>query len=122
MHGIVAPPCATAIEQPQAPVGIAFAMAKPPAQEAVATGHPIYGRNRIGERFSDAGRQLRRNEFVRVDAKHPVIARLVDRELLLAPEPEPLLFEHAYIEAACNLQRAIGAAGIDDHDLVAKSE
>ena len=93
-------------------------MRKPAPEEAVAARHAIYRRHGRGERLRDARRELGRDALVGVEAKHPVVLCLVDRELLLAPEAEPLLLHDARAVAPGDLERAVAGIRIDDQDLV----
>src|SRR5918996_937023 len=49
---------------------------------------------------------LGRDALVGVEAQHPVVARLLDRELLLPPEAQPLLLHHARALSRRELWRA----------------
>src|SRR5207302_10243768 len=113
-----APARAQPVEEPRAPVGIAFAVRKPAPEEAVAARHAIYRGHGRGERLRDARRELGRDALVGVEAKHPVVLCLVDRELLLAPEAEPLLLHDARVVAPGDVERAVAGIRIDDQDVV----
>jgi hypothetical protein len=66
--------------------------------------------------------ELGRDALVGVEAQHPVVARLLDRELLLAAEAEPFLLHHARALARRELGGGVGRRRVDDHDLVDKRE
>ncbi len=122
VHQVVAPARVLAVEEARAPVGIALAVRQPAPEEAVAARHAVDGRNRRGESRADARRELGRDALVGVDAQHPVVLRLLDRELLLAAEAEPFLLHHARAAVARDLDRAVAARRIDEHDLVGERE
>ena len=119
---VVAPFRRTSIEQTQAPVGIAFPVAKPPAKESIAPRHPVGLRYRIGHGLFDAGGQRRRNAFVGIDAQHPVMGGLVNGKLLLAAEAQPLLLNQTCTGSAHDLASLVRTAGVDNDDLIAKSD
>src|SRR5512134_2988639 len=122
VHEVVAPARAQAVEKARAPVGVALAVGEPAAEEAVAPSHAVHRRRRRGERALDRLRELGRDALVGVEAQHPVVARLLDRELLLAAEAEPFLLHYARALALRELRSAIARRRIDDHDLVDERE
>ena len=67
------------------------------------------------------GLQFRRDPFVGIETEHPVVARLLDGELLLRPEAQPVLLNDPGTMALGQCLRAVAAAGIDDDDLVGEA-
>src|SRR3546814_8010955 len=112
----IAPESAAAtVEQPQYPVRIGGAVAQEAAvvlgqaREAIArcareTGG-AFGFDRLAQAFVDA--------FVRVQAQHPVMPALFDRELLLAAEAVDRPLQLACAQAFAQLASAGEGARID---------
>src|SRR5688572_6376657 len=122
VHQVVAPACIHAVEEARAPVGIALAVREPAAEETVAPRHAVHRRDRRGERGLDGLGEIGRDVLVGVQAQHPVMARLLDRELLLHAEAEPFLLHHARASALGDLDGAVGRPRVDDYDLVDEGE
>ena len=73
-----------AVEEPHVPVGIALAVREPAAEEAVAAGHRVDGAARARRSSATiAARSCVAHPLVGVEAQHPVVRGLRDRELLL---------------------------------------
>ena len=95
-------------------------MREPAAEEAVAArdgvgggagGGPAANSARIAAASSGV------DPLVRVQAQHPVVARLPDREVLLRPEALPRVHDDARAEARGDRCGIIAAARIDDDRL-----
>ena len=114
VHQVVAPARVHAVEEARAPVGVALAVREPAAEEAVAPRHAVHRRDRRGERRLDRLRELGRDALVGVEAQHPVVARLLDRELLLAAEAEPFLLHHARALA----RRELGVPSVEPESTI----
>src|SRR5438445_4864353 len=106
----------TTIEQAQIPIGITFAMAQPPPEEAVAACHHIGAVLGAHQRRSNRRRKLCRHALVSVQTQYPVMRCLPDGEIFLCSETKPRLLDHSSAAAASNFYGIIVAAGID-HDL-----
>src|SRR3546814_10097856 len=73
-----------------------------------------FGFDRLAQAFVDT--------FVRVQAQHPVMLALFDRESLLAAEAVERPLQHACAQAFAQLASAVDGARIDHHDFVAERE
>ncbi len=90
VHRVLAPPRAPAIEQARVPVGIAFAVPQPAAEEAIAARHRECrdGGRGCAQRGLDLPGELRRKALVRVETEHPVVTRLLPTaKFFCAPNP-----------------------------------
>jgi len=125
MHRVVGPARLPAVEQAQAPVGIALAMLEVAPHEAVAAGE-LVGRKsrrwRDGECRSNALLQALTHALIAIHAKHPVVAGLRNRKLLHRAEAPPFRRDHLGAELPGQGLRAVGTTGIDHHDFVAKRQ
>src|SRR5476649_1842222 len=108
------------MEEAHGPVGIALAVAEPAAEEAVAARHAVGAIAAARERLSDRPREALAHALVRVEAKHPVVARDRDSVLLLPPEAELLLRLDARAMAQGDCHRVVVAARVDNENLVRK--
>src|SRR6185295_9560351 len=99
-----------------------LAVREPAAEEAVTARHAVHRRARRGELALDRGGELRGYAFVGVEAQHPVVLGLLDRELLLAAEAEPLPMHHARTFALRELARAVGRSRVDHDDFIDESK
>ena len=119
-----APAAAAPVEQAQHAVRVGVAMAQDAPEiirqacEAIATGTGEAGRaHRL-----DRGAQLRADPLVRVQAQHPVMAGLLDGELLLAAEAVERPLQHPGAGRLAQPGGIIVGARIDHHDLVAERQ
>ncbi len=102
-----------------------------PRPQGDRTGAPVKGERapqlpagdgrRRGDQLRQRFAQFSVEPFVGVDAEHPRLARLIERELLLRGVAEPGLADEPDRQALAretldDRQRAVGRAGIDDHD------
>jgi len=118
MHDIFRPMSAAAMKEAQVPVRIAFAMAQIAAEKKVAAGKALNLKGRLGESGGDALLQFRGHPLVGVEAEHPIVFCLGNREALLRAEAEPRLLDDPGAKATSDRQRSILTARIDDHDFV----
>ena len=70
----------------------------------------------------DARRELGRDALVGIDAQHPVVLCLIDRELLLPAETEPFLLHDARAVARRDLVRRVARGGVDHQDFIGEAE
>jgi hypothetical protein len=117
VHIVVRPARRAAMEEPQRPVRIAFAVGEPRAEEAIAPCHAVRPVAPCRERFANRKRQALGHALVSVEAQDPVVARDRDGVLLLPAEAEPFAGLEAPAMAPDDLRRAVGAARIDHEDL-----
>src|SRR6185437_1933589 len=119
VHRVGAPARAPPVEASHDAIRIALAVREPAAEEAVAPGDLVGGASRLAAREDRVERasKLRRHALVRVEAKHPVVRRGLDAELLLRSESGPRPLQHAGAAGTRNVYGMIGAARIDDHRL-----
>ena len=110
MHGIVRPARMATVEQAQAPVGVALAMAQIAAHEAIAAGKPVGPAGWSGQRRFDALAQTLADALVGIDAEHPVVAGLFDSELLLRPETAPFSLNDARAQLLRFFDGTVGTA------------
>src|SRR5213076_763902 len=102
--------------------GIAFAVAEPAAEEAVAVLEAVGVVAAARERLAHRAREPLGHALVHVQAQDPVVLRDGDRVLLLATEAQPLLLLHARAVALRDLDGLVGAARIDHEDLVGETD
>jgi hypothetical protein len=117
VHDVVAPACVAAVEKPQVPVGITFAVRQPAAEKPVAARHRVSVVARLAQRIAYRALELGRDALVGIEAEDPVVRGLGDREVLLPPESEPGLCDYARTGAPGEFYGIIAAAGIDDDRL-----
>ena len=119
-----APAAAAPIEQSQHAVRIGVAVAQETPEiiveprEAVPRG-VLESQRLLGQ---DAGAQGLVHAFVGVQAQHPVVGGLLDRELLLAAEAFERSLEDAGAGLARDGDRGVGRARIHHDDFVAEGE
>lgn len=122
VHHVVGPASQTSVEQAQAPVRIAFAMAQVAAEKAVASREAVGAPIRCIHRLQDRQTQFRTDAFVGINAQHPVVPRLRNSELFLRAETAPVGMDHSGSATLREFHAAVVATRVDDHDLIAKIE
>ena len=113
------PAGAAAVVEAQLVVGIPVGRADPASEMERDSRHPVAGGVGLAlQHTADLGGQLGRHPFVGVEREDPVVAGLGRRVVLLCHVPGPRAHGHPWCEPPGDLHRGVGAAGIDDHDLV----
>src|SRR3990172_7214809 len=111
---------APAAHPPQLPVRVPAAVVDPAAQvEDVAADLEAHRARVRRDCREDRVAQVRRAALVGVEREHPVARRLLQGEVLLRGVARPVVVDHPGRRLSRELDGAIGAAGIDDRDLVA---
>src|SRR5579871_2744475 len=77
---------------------------------------------RIGNNFPNLSLDLRRQSFIRVDAKDPIMGSMIDRYIFLLLMPRPRVDEDAAAKCARNLDGLILALRIDHNDFIRPSD
>ncbi|CAG9205719.1 hypothetical protein BCAR13_160017 [Paraburkholderia caribensis] len=123
VHEVVREARGAAFEEARNPVGIPAAVAHPMSAEGgqavdcidIGGGRGEHARNRHG--------QFRRDDLVGVDRQHPGRAERIQRAVLLRAEAGPVgVCQHARAVCAGDLDGAVGAAAVDDDDLVGECD
>ncbi len=83
--------------------------------------HPHIFR-RVGQEGADLGRKRSTDPLVGVDLEHPIATGAVERDVPLRPESRPRVFDHDRAGAACDLDRPVAGATVDDHHLIAERQ
>ena len=108
-----------AANQAQLGIGVESAVANPAAQEEILARNPEaldLGLRRQGM-IEDLSCQFWFQSFVGIELQNPVAGRFVHGGVLLRGEALPGFTENLCPEGACDLDSAIGRAGIDHDDL-----
>ncbi len=118
VDGILRPARHTAVEQAQVPIRVAFSVPQVAAEEAVAPRHFVGTMRRLLHGGLDAGPQLRAHDLVRIDAEHPVVRRLLDREVLLLAIARPFMAHDPGAAGPGHFDGPVRTARVNDYDFV----
>ncbi|VWD20396.1 hypothetical protein BCO18430_05271 [Burkholderia contaminans] len=123
MHEIVREARGAAPEQARDPVRIPAAVMDPLAAEARQTVDRIDLRGRRADRVADRLREFRGDDFVGIEGQDPVGVERIERAVLLRAEARPVaLDDHACAVRLRDRDGIVGAAAVDDDDVVGERQ